>query len=165
MGVGLVAEVSGRSRPSESELFTCSRTWSGEIDSATILPRPTLGQSEEPRTWALFTDTRALGGGFEGRKREHTRNQEEVVENGVYLAVVGVAAARTVQTAGDAGLPEMGGVVARVALGETDAEVLRIAAGEGLEMMLDHLDEDRKSTRLNSSHVAISYAVFCLKKK
>src|SRR5439155_8932102 len=29
-----------------------------------------------------------------------------------------------------------------------------------------HLDvSDRKSTRLNSSHVAISYAVFCLKKK
>src|SRR5207249_9460875 len=25
-------------------------------------------------------------------------------------------------------------------------------------------DEDRKSTRLNSSHVSISYAVFCLKK-
>src|SRR5690606_41926878 len=27
------------------------------------------------------------------------------------------------------------------------------------------LDRDRKSTRLNSSHVKISYAVFCLKKK
>src|SRR5690625_6885754 len=26
-------------------------------------------------------------------------------------------------------------------------------------------EQDRKSTRLNSSHVAISYAVFCLKKK
>src|SRR5699024_12150965 len=26
-------------------------------------------------------------------------------------------------------------------------------------------NEDRKSTRLNSSHVSISYAVFCLKKK
>src|SRR5699024_11662428 len=26
-------------------------------------------------------------------------------------------------------------------------------------------DSDRKSTRLNSSHVSISYAVFCLKKK
>src|SRR5690554_7689804 len=26
-------------------------------------------------------------------------------------------------------------------------------------------DRDRKSTRLNSSHVRISYAVFCLKKK
>src|SRR5699024_4604210 len=30
-------------------------------------------------------------------------------------------------------------------------------------MVLDKLD--RKSTRLNSSHVSISYAVFCLKKK
>src|SRR5207253_9635921 len=28
-----------------------------------------------------------------------------------------------------------------------------------------HALADRKSTRLNSSHVAISYAVFCLKKK
>src|SRR5437870_7164194 len=28
-----------------------------------------------------------------------------------------------------------------------------------------HEAGDRKSTRLNSSHVAISYAVFCLKKK
>src|SRR5256885_11988272 len=27
------------------------------------------------------------------------------------------------------------------------------------------LQEDRKSTRLNSSHLVISYAVFCLKKK
>src|SRR5690625_6551939 len=27
------------------------------------------------------------------------------------------------------------------------------------------IGRDRKSTRLNSSHVAISYAVFCLKKK
>src|SRR5690606_41333344 len=28
-----------------------------------------------------------------------------------------------------------------------------------------HVQIDRKSTRLNSSHVKISYAVFCLKKK
>src|SRR2546427_7092219 len=28
-----------------------------------------------------------------------------------------------------------------------------------------HEEEDRKSTRLNSSHSQISYAVFCLKKK
>src|SRR5947207_7932752 len=28
-----------------------------------------------------------------------------------------------------------------------------------------HTTEDRKSTRLNSSHTVISYAVFCLKKK
>src|SRR5690554_6967930 len=30
---------------------------------------------------------------------------------------------------------------------------------------IHHLASDRKSTRLNSSHVRISYAVFCLKKK
>src|SRR5690349_23889524 len=29
----------------------------------------------------------------------------------------------------------------------------------------EHCARDRKSTRLNSSHVEISYAVFCLKKK
>src|SRR5690625_6037072 len=36
-------------------------------------------------------------------------------------------------------------------------------------LLVDDIDgtdaTDRKSTRLNSSHVAISYAVFCLKKK
>src|SRR6267378_7257899 len=31
--------------------------------------------------------------------------------------------------------------------------------------VVDQADPDRKSTRLNSSHVEISYAVFCLKKK
>src|SRR5438874_10697751 len=35
---------------------------------------------------------------------------------------------------------------------------------EGIGEMLC-LVQDRKSTRLNSSHVEISYAVFCLKKK
>src|SRR5690349_22733336 len=34
----------------------------------------------------------------------------------------------------------------------------------GLRQMVE-LPGDRKSTRLNSSHVEISYAVFCLKKK
>src|SRR5439155_19190006 len=40
------------------------------------------------------------------------------------------------------------------------------AAGKDTRGMFRvHQFEDRKSTRLNSSHVAISYAVFCLKKK
>src|SRR5690625_6932795 len=39
-----------------------------------------------------------------------------------------------------------------------------IVQGIGWERLLKFL-KDRKSTRLNSSHVAISYAVFCLKKK
>src|SRR5690625_6181835 len=36
---------------------------------------------------------------------------------------------------------------------------------EGNAFIIDAREKDRKSTRLNSSHVAISYAVFCLKKK
>src|SRR5699024_12730126 len=35
----------------------------------------------------------------------------------------------------------------------------------GLNVQLYSLRSDRKSTRLNSSHVSISYAVFCSKKK
>src|SRR5207249_11488688 len=40
-----------------------------------------------------------------------------------------------------------------------DLQVVRAPSGS------NHLKVDRKSTRLNSSHVSISYAVFCLKKK
>src|SRR5690349_23456002 len=38
-------------------------------------------------------------------------------------------------------------------------------AGEARRDSSPTLPPDRKSTRLNSSHVEISYAVFCLKKK
>src|SRR5690242_20915398 len=38
-------------------------------------------------------------------------------------------------------------------------------AGSPFAMTRDDLLADRKSTRLNSSHMSISYAVFCLKKK
>src|SRR5438445_12121819 len=38
-------------------------------------------------------------------------------------------------------------------------------SGVGRESTSDSLRVDRKSTRLNSSHANISYAVFCLKKK
>src|SRR3712207_7184551 len=40
-----------------------------------------------------------------------------------------------------------------------------IAAAEALVMPSYYESLDRKSTRLNSSHANISYAVFCLKKK
>src|SRR5205814_2552990 len=40
----------------------------------------------------------------------------------------------------------------------------RLALGHSLKA-LAALELDRKSTRLNSSHLGISYAVFCLKKK
>src|SRR5690554_7790620 len=52
---------------------------------------------------------------------------------------------------------------------EDDGVVRQVRAGllvpdVGLKRV-GHPLQDRKSTRLNSSHVRISYAVFCLKKK
>src|SRR5438445_5583966 len=47
----------------------------------------------------------------------------------------------------------------------SDLELHRIALGEAAEALSLDRREDRKSTRLNSSHANISYAVFCLKKK
>src|SRR5256885_10939131 len=49
----------------------------------------------------------------------------------------------------------------------------KLRVGQGLSVVLtvrehplnESFDGDRKSTRLNSSHLVISYAVFCLKKK
>src|SRR5256885_7478208 len=40
-----------------------------------------------------------------------------------------------------------------------------IVGGYIIGIALEDAMEDRKSTRLNSSHLVISYAVFCLKKK
>src|SRR5436305_4686787 len=45
------------------------------------------------------------------------------------------------------------------------AALLDAAAGLFAERGFNGVSIDRKSTRLNSSHVRISYAVFCLKKK
>src|SRR5439155_7752135 len=57
------------------------------------------------------------------------------------------------------------------ALLPTNAELPRLPTRVGYREHPDRMSSsgpalrDRKSTRLNSSHVAISYAVFCLKKK
>src|SRR5437879_8433098 len=52
--------------------------------------------------------------------------------------------------------------------GQPDNEQARKAILDNLitqEVVAQEADRDRKSTRLNSSHRCISYAVFCLKKK
>src|SRR2546430_10854481 len=57
-------------------------------------------------------------------------------------------------------LPEVdGGPIGDCAFGEQDAETDRAQSQQHGRNL------DRKSTRLNSSHSQISYAVFCLKKK
>src|SRR5205085_10781877 len=59
---------------------------------------------------------------------------------------------------GSSSLPTPRSVGFRLVLGQRDQE-----ASGGLRVA--EQQEDRKSTRLNSSHSQISYAVFCLKKK
>src|SRR5699024_12881022 len=61
--------------------------------------------------------------------------------------------------------PEVGAVDAQLvrADGDVDRVVEHLAGGEAA--LGGAAAVDRKSTRLNSSHVSISYAVFCLKKK
>src|SRR5690625_1811265 len=74
------------------------------------------------------------------------------------------------------------GLAGALMVGVAGAKALAVATGKplyGINHLIAHIGvgylddvgahlgqvEDRKSTRLNSSHVAISYAVFCLKKK
>src|SRR5690625_6014178 len=72
-----------------------------------------------------------------------------------------------------------GGVVSSLGKGIASASLAAILEARGLKVTMLKLDpyinvdpgtmspfqQDRRSTRLNSSHVANSYAVFCLKKK
>src|SRR2546429_5337653 len=51
------------------------------------------------------------------------------------------------------------------AVGRRVAELPALEAGRAVQRQAPDLRGDRKSTRLNSSHGYISYAVFCLKKK
>src|SRR5690606_41770748 len=53
----------------------------------------------------------------------------------------------------------------RHALGVAAQQADLINAGTHQRALVGNQHQDRKSTRLNSSHVKISYAVFCLKKK
>src|SRR5438034_11415289 len=56
----------------------------------------------------------------------------------------------------DCAMPELSGI-------EATRKILEAYPEAGILMLSMH--SDRKSTRLNSSHTVISYAVFCLKKK
>src|SRR5690554_7549669 len=67
---------------------------------------------------------------------------------------------------------EVGDELANIMEEKTGVITMGYGGGAGRSMYftesaesLEDIQGDRKSTRLNSSHVRISYAVFCLKKK
>src|SRR5699024_11775824 len=55
--------------------------------------------------------------------------------------------------------------LALLLMAEVDISILSMVPREYFHPKPKVNSSDRKSTRLNSSHVSISYAVFCLKKK
>src|SRR5207253_10289630 len=108
----------------------------------------------------------------DGHRRARVRIEDESVIGG--LTIEGHAGDRR----GLGGDAAVGGLAVRLQLRIVDdrrvdedvggVEVVLGVVRSVAEAVIDAQRErgsDRKSTRLNSSHVAISYAVFCLKKK
>src|SRR3712207_7745778 len=68
---------------------------------------------------------------------------------------------RSAQVLAELDWVHVGGQVVHLLGQQPDVEALAVRRELGVRLAA----EDRKSTRLNSSHANISYAVFCLKKK
>src|SRR5574343_363135 len=53
----------------------------------------------------------------------------------------------------------------KIDMTELDFSLCALDVATEVDPFDEQMGKDRKSTRLNSSHITISYAVFCLKKK
>src|ERR1035438_7366618 len=94
---------------------------------------------------------------------------------GKRLMIHGQPSWRLVSSGVEAFVTEMGGQLGPVTFDRKGRELRPYSVAPWAEERLDPSqppiikalrgDLDRKSTRLNSSHLGISYAVFCLKKK
>src|SRR2546430_9743781 len=98
-------------------------------------------------------------------------NRREFLHKGAVVAAGGAALSSTALS-----YTRIAGANDRISLGhigvgnrgsELDGIVASLKDQKNVEMtaVCDLWTQDRKSTRLNSSHSQISYAVFCLKKK
>src|SRR2546430_11947946 len=115
---------------------------------STLFPYTTLFRSRWPPAELLVIPTRVQGDGA-------------AVDVCRALALVGRLEAVDVAIVG------RGGGAAEDLWTFNNEQVARAVAAVPVPVIsaVGHETEDRKSTRLNSSHSQISYAVFCLKKK
>src|SRR3712207_2791818 len=128
-----------------------------------------LRLTEETRK-NFFTGDRAYLEGEEMRSPELADTLEEIGKEGVDLFYEGRLARQL-----SSYILKMGGIITERDLSEYEAIIrapLEVGYGAGTVYTNGPpsaggatLAQDRKSTRLNSSHANISYAVFCLKKK
>src|SRR6266850_4844411 len=101
-----------------------------------------------------------------GSSWEKTVGYSRAVRVGSLIEVAGTTA---VDERGEVVGPDDPYLQAKYALGKIGRAL--VEAGAGFEnvirtrMFVTDIARGRKSTRLNSSHLVISYAVFCLKKK
>src|SRR5438874_3469716 len=108
------------------------------------------------------------------RTFKNLRGQGKLTEEHLDAALAEI---REALLEGDVALPVIDELLASIrskALGSEvmlqlspDQQVIKLVRDELTTLLGKHAKQsgDRKSTRLNSSHVEISYAVFCLKKK
>src|SRR2546426_2379764 len=153
---------SGFSRWNEKRLAGCSRVapclrppteYSGPAAPATMIPhsRPTVSAEDaESVARVVRSGHLAQGAEVEGFERELAARLDVAA---VAVVSSGSAALELALRALDVG-PDAEVVVPTYACDALHHAVTRCGA-----------TPDRKSTRLNSSHLVISYAVFCLKKK
>src|SRR5205807_626972 len=81
------------------------------------------------------------------------------------LANAGGDTTNSIKQAAEFGIVKGGQNLAGLLVFLTDIHALGLPTAQGLILTNTfYWDQDRKSTRLNSSHLVISYAVFCLKK-
>src|SRR5690242_21566016 len=82
-----------------------------------------------------------------------------IIEDGAVIGSRAVIKAGV--TVGKNSVVAMGAVVTK----DVPSDMVVVGVPAKIKYSREEYDKDRKSTRLNSSHMSISYAVFCLKKK
>src|SRR5688572_8107235 len=134
------------------------------VDAARLAPLEQAGASEQDSLGARFDLGERLGGATTGDVRRGTDKQGGGAV-AVKLVSPAVMALPQIAQRIERELKQLervdSGSVARVIASGKRGDQVWIAT----ELVADAQTLDRKSTRLNSSHSQISYAVFCLKKK
>src|SRR5215208_5010795 len=144
------------------------------IPSTSLLSRTARRTDPAPPVWAVSTRIRPPGCPIAAQRVPPSATSPRALSTGT-SATARVAC--TIRASGIWNRGRLSVPLGSGGVGEVPAKA-ELAAGRGVgtgtagsaehpasSTMTNPTGQDRKSTRLNSSHVAISYAVFCLKKK
>src|SRR5438034_5933679 len=153
-----IASLSGRTKVSRK-----SSRFSRMIQTSAA---PSISQSKPPAILSLIGDTPLVEitqfdtGPCQLFLKLENQNPTGSIKDRIALSMI--------EAAERDGSLQPGGTVIEATAGNTGLGLALVAGAKGYRVLLvipDKMSQDRKSTRLNSSHTVISYAVFCLKKK